>query len=366
LFIGVKDQKRKISLQRMTTWQLISGCKNEAQVSNSVHLKQTKGPKQVSRPIERIYMKWIKNILITFSLILLAVLFVLYKSDIPVDTIRMNYADKTSQFIPLMGMQVHFRDEGNQSDTVPLVLIHGLSSSLHTWDSLVVRLKENKRIIRMDIPAFGLTGASPDGEYTWNFYNRFVDSFLIALNVKQCILVGHSLGGYVAWNQAIYRPHRLMKLILINSGGYPRKNEKGNIGFKLASIPLVGNIITKFTPKKLIRKSLEDAYADDSKINDALVDRHFNLLLRKGNRKAAIDFFRQRAIPIPEKIKQVQVPTLIIWGEDDQMIDVSNAYTFQTDIKGSKLKIIGHSGHVPMEESPEAVYQAIKEYIQGN
>ncbi|NBO49441.1 MAG: alpha/beta hydrolase, partial [Chitinophagia bacterium] len=243
-------------------------------------------------------------------------------------------------------------------------LIHGLSSSLHTWDSLVVRLKENRRIIRLDLPAFGLTGASPEGEYSWDYYNRFVDSFLTVLKIKQCILVGHSLGGYVAWNQAIYKPQRLVKLILINSGGYPRKNEKGNIGFKLASIPIVGNIITKFTPKKLIKKSLEDAYADDSKINDALVDRHFNLLLREGNRKATIDFFRQRATPLPEKIKLVQVPTLIIWGEDDQMIDVSNAYKFQTDIKESKLKIISHSGHVPMEESPEAVFQAIIDYIQ--
>ena len=311
-------------------------------------------------------MKWIKKILVSISITLLAALFVLYKSDIPAETIRMNYADTTSQFLPLMGMQVHFRDEGNQSDTVPLVLIHGLSSSLHTWDSLVVRLKENRRIIRLDLPAFGLTGASPEGEYSWDYYNRFVDSFLTAMNIKQCILVGHSLGGYVAWNQAIYKPQRLAKLILINSGGYPRKNEKGNIGFKLASIPFVGNIITKFTPKKLIKKSLEDAYADDSKINDALVDRHFNLLLREGNRKATIDFFRQRATPLPEKIKLVQVPTLIIWGEDDQMIDVSNAYKFQTDIRGSKLKIINHSGHVPMEESPEAVFQAIKDYIQLN
>ena len=311
-------------------------------------------------------MKWIKKILVAISIVLLAALFVLYKSDIPAETIRMNYADTTSQFLPLMGMQVHFRDQGNQSDTVPLVLIHGLSSSLHTWDSLVVRLKENRRIIRLDLPAFGLTGASPEGEYSWDYYNRFVDSFLTAMNIKQCILVGHSLGGYVAWNQAIYKPQRLVKLILINSGGYPRKNEKGNIGFKLASIPIVGNIITKFTPKKLIKKSLEDAYADDSKINDALVDRHFNLLLREGNRKATIDFFRQRATPLPEKIKLVQVPTLIIWGEDDQMIDVSNAYKFQTDIKESKLKIISHSGHVPMEESPEAVFQAIKNYIQLN
>ena len=286
-----------------------------------------------------------------------------YRSDIPVDELRSKYTNDESRFMSLMGMQVHYRDEGNPNDSLPLVLIHGTSSSLHTWDSLVIRLKDKKRIIRMDLPAFGLTGANPERDYSLPYYNRFIDSLLIKLGVKQCIIAGNSLGGGIAWNQALYSPDKVSGLILINSGGYPRKNEKGNIGFKLASMSYIGQLLAKFTPKFLIRKSLEDVYSEDTKINLALEDRYFDLLLRTGNREATIDIFQQRGKPTPEKIKDIHIPTLIIWGEDDQLIDVSNANRFHQDINGSELLIIKRSGHVPMEETPESVFQGIKNFL---
>jgi pimeloyl-ACP methyl ester carboxylesterase len=305
-------------------------------------------------------IKWIAALL---GLLLIAGMILLYRSDIPIDQLKTKYTNEHSRFMPLMGMQVHYRDEGNPNDTLPLVLIHGTSASLHTWDSLVIRLKDKKRVISMDLPAFGLTGANPERDYSMPYYNRFVDSLLIKLGVQQCIIAGNSLGGSIAWNQALYSSDKIAGLILIDAGGYPKKKEKGNIGFKLASMPVVGNILAKFTPKALIRKSLEDVYSDDSKISTALEDRYFDLLLREGNRKATIDIFRQRAKPTPEKIKQIHIPTLIIWGEEDQLIDVSNAYLFNQDIKGSRMLIIKKSGHVPMEETPEAVYQSIKNFI---
>lgn len=309
----------------------------------------------------------LKKILRSLLLILLAVIVIslgmMYRSEIPLDQLEPTYTNDASRFIPLMGMQVHYRDEGDPNDSLPLVLIHGTSSSLHTWDSLVVRLKDKKRIIRMDLPAFGLTGANPHRDYSMKYYNRFIDSLLIKLNVKQCIIAGNSLGGSIAWNQALYSSDKITRLILINSGGYPKKNEKGNIGFKLASMPYVGPVLAKFTPKFLIRKSLEDVYSDDNKISQALEDRYFDLLLRAGNRQATIDIFKQRTKPEPEKIKMISIPTMIIWGEDDQLIDVSNAYRFHEDIKGSQLLIIKKSGHVPMEENPDIVFQGISNFL---
>ena len=307
--------------------------------------------------------KTLQRILMLIVLVLITAMFLLYRKDIPFDELKSTYTNDASQFISLMGMQVHYRDEGNQTDSLPLVLIHGTSSSLHTWDSLVNRLKDKKRIIRMDLPAFGLTGANPEHDYSMPYYNRFLDSLLNRLGIQKCIIAGNSLGGSIAWNQALYSSDKIARLILINSGGYPKKNEKGNIGFKLASMPFIGPVLAKFTPKGLIRKSLEDVYSNDSKISKALEDRYFDLLLREGNRQATIDIFKQRAKPQPEKIKTIAIPTLIIWGEDDQLIDVSNAYRFQQDIKGSQLLIIKKSGHVPMEETPEIVYQGIKSFL---
>jgi pimeloyl-ACP methyl ester carboxylesterase len=138
-----------------------------------------------------------------------------------------------------------------------------------------------------------------------------------------------------------------------------------NIGFRLAAMPGVGRVLSKFTPKILIKKSLEGSYGNPERINDVLVDRYFDILLREGNREAMIDMFGSRRPAAHEKISTIRKPTLIIWGDQDRLIDVSNAYRFQRDIPGSQLLVIPGSGHVPMEESPREVLGAIREFLSA-
>ena len=305
-----------------------------------------------------------KKIVFAVFIGIFALLAFLYKSDIPFGELKNKYTNEQSKFINIQGVYVHYRDEGNQNDSIPLVLIHGTSSSLHTWDSIVPALVGKKRIIRLDLPAFGLTGPHPQRDYSINFYNQFIDAFLNAIGVQQYIIAGNSLGGSIAWNQALAYPNKVKQLVLINSGGYPKKNEKGNIGFKLASTPVVGDVLLKFTPRGIIRKSVEDVYSDKAKVNEVLVQRYFDLLLREGNRNATLDIFKQRIIfGSSERIKNIKTPTLIIWGEDDQLIDVSNAYLFEKDIQNSQLVILPKTGHVPMEENPLAFLAALKKFI---
>ena len=302
--------------------------------------------------------------LLFFFAALIILLLIFHKGDTPRVDVIQKYAGSPSKFMPLMGMEVHYRDEGDPQDSFPILLLHGLSSSLYTWDSLTSMLSEKKRVIRIDLPGFGLTGPDPEQAYSIDYYNRFIDSFMIKMNINQYIIAGNSFGGNIAWNQALYRPEKIRKLILINSAGYPRTKEKGNIGFKLAAIPVLGEVIKKVTPRALVKKSLKDAYSDDNKISEAITNRYYDLLLCEGNRQALIDIFKQRAVPNPDNIKNVHAPTLIIWGKDDQMIDVSNGLRFNQDIQGSLSRIIDHSGHVPMEETPQAVYQAMINFVQ--
>jgi len=255
-------------------------------------------------------------VILATSIILLSMF---YKADTPKYIVKEKYANSASRFMPLMGMEVHYRDEGNLSDSMPIVFLHGLSSSLHTWDSLTSKLIDKKRIIRLDLPGFGLTGANPERNYSSEYYNIFIDSFVLKLDVKKYIIVGNSFGGNIAWHQALYQPEKIEKMILINSAGYPRTKEKGNIGFKLASLPLLGEVIKKITPKALIKKSLQDAYSNDEKITEAIENRYYDLLLSDGNRQATVDIFKQRKAPTSEKIKSIHTPTLIIWGINDQI-----------------------------------------------
>lgn len=304
-----------------------------------------------------------KKVLGSIAAIILIALVILYKPDISASEIEKKYSDSASSFMSIMGMKVHYKDEGPRTDSIPLVLIHGTSSSLHTWDSLTDRMRSSKRLIRLDLPAFGLTGANPSRAYSTDLHVMVIDSLLTKLDIKKAIFAGNSLGGLIAWNAALKDTVRVQGLVLIDAAGYPRKNEKGNLGFKLASMPGVARLLSKFTPRALIEKSLKDTYTDDSKITDALIDRYFELLLREGNRQATLDIFAQRRAIDPEKIKNIRQPTLIIWGEDDQLIDVHNAFAFKQDIVNSRLLVIPKSGHVPMEENPDEVHQAIDLYL---
>ena len=319
---------------------------------------QTSFMKKVFRPL--------KTAMLVFFGVIFALTILLYRSDIPVEKLRTKYAaDPASRFMDLMGMQVHYRDEGLRDDSIPLVLVHGLSSSLHTWDSLAMKLHGKERIIRVDLPAFGLTGPNPKKEYDLAFYNRFLDSFLSRLGVHRYIMAGNSLGGAIAWNQALAYPQKVRGLILVNAAGYPRKDEKGSIGFKLAATPFIGDLLTGLTPRILIRKSLENTYFDRSRITPEIVDRYHDLLLREGNRKAILQFFKTRRVPDHQRIKMIDIPTLIIWGRHDQLISVDNAQVFQRDIRGSQLVIFEDSGHVPMEESPTETFNAMVPFLQG-
>ena len=297
-----------------------------------------------------------KKLTVILSLTLLfiiAVIIMFSHRDIPLNELKIKYANSSSSFIAVNGMDVHFRDEGLQTDTIPIVLIHGTGASLHTFNAWSDRLKKSHRIIRMDLPAYGLTGPFPDGNYTMAHYTTFLKNFLTALNIKQCVLAGNSLGGAIAWNFTLEQPSMVTKLILIDASGYPIASKSVPIAFSLAKIPVINKLLSFITPRFLVRASVENVYFDSSKVTDLVVERYFNLTLRAGNRKAFVDRLKTpKDTSTYNNIKYIQQPTLILWGSQDLLIPVENAYKFQEDLPNNTLVILENTGHTPMEESP--------------
>jgi pimeloyl-ACP methyl ester carboxylesterase len=310
-------------------------------------------------------MKPFVKVLGLFFGLLLLVLFILCERDRPVKELIPIYANSSSQFMSILGMQVHYRDQGVQSDSVPLILLHGMSSSLNTWDSVVFYLANHRRVISLDLPGFGLTGPSPENMYNFDYYNKFIDSFTRRLQLAKFTLVGNSMGGSIAWNYALFNPAVVDKLVLIDAAGYPKRGESGSLGFKIASTPVINNILLFATPKALVRKSLETIYFDQSRVTDAQVERFHDMAIREGNRAAALLIFKGSfgTSQFKGKIKEIKTPTLVLWGEKDNLISVENAYQFNQDIKGSKLEVYPNVGHVPMEEVPERVAKSILDFI---
>ena len=296
-------------------------------------------------------------------LIVLGIAF--YQKDQSPEEVYKKYALASSQQIAIGGVQLHYSDEGNRLDSTPLLLIHGTSSSLRTWDGVTAQLKSQYRIIRFDLPGFGLTGPNPNRDYSTSYYNQVIDSLLTALHVSRVIIVGNSLGGSIATQYAIYQPAKVRGLVLVDAAGLPpAKKTTGAIGFKLAQMPVINRLLTIITPRELVKKSLQDAYGDIGKVTDSLTTQYFDMLTREGNRQALIDRMRQGwQVTDSNFLTKVEAPTLIVWGSKDRLIPVENAELFQQKIKNSQVHIWDNLGHVPMEEDPVAFSDILRKWV---
>jgi pimeloyl-ACP methyl ester carboxylesterase len=245
-------------------------------------------------------------------------------------------------------MSVHYRDEGAGP---LLLLIHGTSSSLHTWDGWVQRMRSGHRIIRLDLPGFGLTGPAPDADYRASRHARIVASLLDHLGVERADVAGNSLGGRVALTLALDYPARVNRLILVDSRGlsgqYPTTIER------VAGIPVIGQVVRWATPRVLVRRAVEAVYADPSRVTDQLVDRYDDLIRRDGNRQAMTDAMAGPRDPdLDRRLSEIKVPVLLQWGEHDRRLPLSVAYRMRDGLQDARLAIYQNAGHVPMEELP--------------
>lgn len=277
------------------------------------------------------------------------------EADRPVQTLVARWAAPPSQFIELDGQLVHLRDEGPRDDPLPLVLAHGSSSSLHTWDGWVQALKARRRVIRMDLPGFGLTGPSPAAVYDSEADARFVLALLDRLQVQRFVVGGNSLGGEVAWRTALLAPERVDKLILVDASGPVFEAGSMPLAWRLARAPVLNRLLEELLPRALVAQGLASVYADPARITPELVDRYFELTLREGNRRALVQRLQQwRPGEGAERIATLRLPTLILWGGGDRLIPTAVARHFHGAIAGSGLVVLDGLGHAPHEEDPAA------------
>ena len=284
--------------------------------------------------------------------------------DIPVEQLTSKWMYKTSSFVDVNGLRVHVSDEGANNSAVPIVLIHGTGASLHTWDGWVSELKNERRVIRFDLPGFGLTGPEPDNNYTIEQYTNYVVGILDSLGVSEAIIAGNSLGGYIAWATAVRYPNRVSKLVLVDASGYPYEAESVPIAFKLSQNKLAKLLLKNFIPKFVIRSSVENVFGNPALVTDYLVDRYYELTLREGNRAAIKERFVQtQPGELRKLLPKLTIPTLILWGAKDKLIPLKLGKRFEKDIPNSSLIIFDELGHVPHEEAPQITVSPVLDFI---
>lgn len=308
-------------------------------------------------------LRSIELLVVVFVVFALAGIFATWAPDQTVAQLSARWAAPPSQFLEIGGLRVHFRDEGPRDDPEPIVLLHGTADSLHTWDGWVQGLRSQRRVIRFDLPAFGLTGPSPDGDYSIAAYTRWVAQVLDALGVQHCVLVGNSLGGQIAWETAVAQPQRISKLVLVDAAGYSLAPQSVPIGFTLARIPGMTWLMEHVLPRGVIQSSVRNVYGNPAKVTPELVDRYYELTLRAGNRAALVQRLAQMKPSNTQALKTLHLPTLVLWGAQDKLIPLDNAHQFERDIAGSKLVVFDDLGHVPQQEDPQRTLNALRAFL---
>jgi pimeloyl-ACP methyl ester carboxylesterase len=288
--------------------------------------------------------------------------------DLSPEVVNSRYGNEASEFITLSGLQkgieLHYRDEGlsveQHPDAPVLFLLHGVMASLHTWDGWVEHLQNDFRIIRVDIPGFGLTGPYADGIYNPERAVDMLHQLSSQLKIDSFFLAGNSMGGYISWNFAVQYPEKVERLILLDSAGYSFELP---MMIALLRTPVLKDMMAFITPRFVVAQTLSEVYGDSSKVTDEKIDRYHQLMLREGNRTAVVSVLESLSGVQNDKIKELKIPTLIQWGEVDAWIPLEHAERFAADIEGAKMITYPGVGHMPMEEIPQQTAKDAKDFL---
>ena len=316
-------------------------------------------------------MKWFLRILgILFAIIFIA-LIVLRVPDTDPAEMRAKYGGEPSQFVELSdGLTVHLRDDGpanGNSDAPAIILLHGSNADLSTWDAWAQDLKRDYRVIRFDQIGHGLTGPAIDDEYSLASFGADITEIADHLEIDRFILAGNSMGGGIAMHYAINNPDRLDGLVLVDAGGAPIKREGGgNLAFTLAGIPGVNSILATMTPRSLVDRSLRQSVSNQDIVTEQMVDRYWEMARYPGNRAATLKRFSTPRNPFDAAaVKQVDVPTLVIWGEEDALIPYEAAGWFMEHLPNATLVNYPGIGHLPHEEAADQTVADLRAWLES-
>ena len=315
-------------------------------------------------------MRWVLGIFVTILVLIVVALVAFSASNIPRATLEAKYATPPSQFVDVTykstladadasldakPARVHYRIRG-AADAPVLLLLHGSNASLFTWEKWSQRLSDKYRVVSVDLPGHGLTGATPNGDYSTAGMANFVAAFADKIGLKTFALAGNSMGGGVAARFAEEHPDRITALILVDAGGMPIKTmgDKMPLAFRLLRQGWVRPFLTHLDPRPLVKEGLNDAIVRKSILTQDMIDLYSDMALMEGSRAATAERFSQfsagDANYIKDHVGVLKMPVLILWGEEDHLIPVIAAGAWHDAIPGSKLVIYSGTGHIPMEE----------------
>ena len=285
----------------------------------------------------------------------------LWSPDLDRADLERQYARAGSQFVQTPGLRTHVQIEGPAQAPVVL-LLHGFGSSLQTWDAWGQGLANEYRMVRLDIAGFGLTGPAEPGDYSDEADVQHLLAVVDQLGLPRMTVVGHSMGGRLAWHFAAAHPQRVDKLVLIAPDGFPDPQAKSD---RTYDVPAWMGVARYALPRWMIKKGVASAYADPSRLDDDTARRYQDMLLAPGVRQAVLARMAQtrNRDPLPW-LQRLTMPTLLLWGAQDGMIPAENSMDYQRAMPHAQRVVMPDVGHLPHEEQPQRSLQAVRDFLQ--
>jgi pimeloyl-ACP methyl ester carboxylesterase len=283
----------------------------------------------------------------------------LYAPDKPRAALETAYL---GDYLTVDGVRLRLRDTGPR-DAPAVILLHGFGASLETWEGWAKPLSANFRVIRFDLPGFGLTGADPTGDYSDARSIRILTGLMDQLGIARAGIIGNSLGGRIAWNFTAQHPDRVTRLVLVSPDGFASPGFEYD---KAPDVPLMMKALPYTAPRSMLKANLAAAYAVPERLSEATVNRYRDMMVAPGVRGAILARMDQTILrdPVPV-LARIETPTLLLWGEEDGMIPISNADDYLRDMPNATLVRLPDLGHLPFEEDPSRSLPPVERFLAG-
>lgn len=276
---------------------------------------------------------------------------------------KAKYSTAASHFMQWRDTEVHYTDEGQG---VPVLMIHGFGGNFTNFDTLASIMKAKYRVIRVDLPGFGLSDLPEQNDSLTTLYRDFLSDLIDTLHIDSLYAVGNSLGGWMSWELAANKPDKVKGLVLLNSAGYELEKVKSNIGrMDLLDNAFARKLAERGLPVSLSMKNAQRLMTKWETPNPAGVAVNNALLNREGNLGNMITLANSGITPDTAKLTTIQCPTLVIWGKYDIIVPVEHVAKFTRDIPNALALVYDTCGHIPQIEYPHRVANDIETFLSA-
>jgi pimeloyl-ACP methyl ester carboxylesterase len=265
------------------------------------------------------------------------------------------------------GLKINYYEMGQGK---PVLLLHGFGGCSYTWRFLGPALAQDHRVITLDLKGYGLSDKPRDEKYALSDQADLVAAFIQAQGLRDLVIIGHSMGGGVTlmayFNVRDKDPDWIKRLVLIDSAGYPQKMPWF---IRLSRLPGVNILLTRLlSPRFATTLVLKKCYYDKDKITPEQIDAYTYYGSLPGSREAILQTAQQIIPPDMDafiaRYKTINIPVLIVWGEEDEVVPLEVGRNFQRDITASELAIVPQCGHIPPEEEPQTTIHLITTFLE--